>query len=154
MGLHEGGLVEMNRIFISYTTKDSYLDRDRLAEIDHLASRYGFVFIDALHNDSVNRQRRVEQELIEASVVLFIRTSGCSRSEWVGWERHKAVEYGKYCIEVPFDETGAWESNLKDIETALIGMPTNECTRTGISLHSIPAGDGHVGSKMRYNDVK
>ena len=154
MGLHEGGLVEMIRIFISYTTRDFYLDRDKLAEIDHLASSYGFVFIDALHNDSFNPQRRVEQELIEASVVLFIRTSGCSRSEWVGWERHKAVEYGKYCIEVPFDETGPWELNLKKIEATLKGMIANKCTRTGILLRSIPARDGHIGIKMRYYDVK
>lgn len=140
MDLHRGGLAEMIRIFISYTTRDSYLDRDRLAEIDHIASSFGFVFIDALHNDSANRQRRVEQELIEASVVLFIRTSGCSHSEWVGWERHKAMEYGKYCIEVPFDETGTWEMNLRDIEAALIGMTSNKVIHAdgnSTALHSL-----------------
>lgn len=115
----------MIRIFISYTTRDSYLDHDRLAEIDRVASSFGFVFIDALHNDSANRQRRVEHELIEASVVLFIRTSGCSHSEWVGWERHKAMECGKYCVEVPLNETGVWEMNLKDIEGALKEATSN-----------------------------
>jgi len=127
------------RIFVSYTTRDSYLDRERLSDIDRVASKFGCVFVDVLHNDSLNRQERVKKELISASVVLFIGTSGCAHSEWVGWERHKASEHGKECLEVTLDETGLWSVNLEKIDHALTERSANRPMHTdgnSVALHS------------------
>ncbi|SRR6266704_7230227 len=126
-------------IFISYTTRDRYLDCDRLRDINEVVCKFGSVFIDALHNDSKNRQARVEEELTGASIVLFIGTSGCSQSEWVEWERRKAVKHGKRCVEVPFDEEKPWFTNLRRVEHALTNRTADNVIHTdwnSASLHS------------------
>ena len=114
------------RIFVSYTIRDSYLDRGRLSDIDEVVQQFGAVFVDALHNDSDDRQARVEAELTGASIVLFVRTSGFVHSQWVNWERRKAAEDGKKCIEVALDEAQAWVTNLSRIELALREGMVNE----------------------------
>lgn len=134
-------------IFISYTTRDRYLNSDRLRDINNVVCKYGSVFIDALHNNSENRQARVEEELTKASIILFIGTSGCSQSEWVEWERRNAVKYGKQCVEVPFDEEKPWFTNLRRVELALIKQSATSCKWTGILLRNISASNSQ-GSRI------
>ncbi|BCV35852.1 hypothetical protein TUM17377_11800 [Shewanella chilikensis] len=87
-------------IFVSYTTRDSYVDRNTLKMVSGVLSNYGPHYIDLLHNDASEKQRHVEEMLSHAQLIILIRSRSIEKSEWVQWELSEAKKIGIPIIEV------------------------------------------------------
>ena len=74
------------KIFVSYTTKDSYIEANYLQSVYEKVSTVGNVYIDLLHNDSIDKQNRVYKELITSDVLILIESDSVNKSYWVEWE--------------------------------------------------------------------
>lgn len=74
------------KIFVSYTTRDSYIDRSLLEMVSSLLSRYGPHYIDLLHNNALDKQCHVEWMLAQAQLLILIDSRSINQSEWVRWE--------------------------------------------------------------------
>lgn len=110
------GMVRLSmRIFVSYTTRDNYLNKERLHEVCLLLNKYGKVYIDLLHNNSKDRQRRVEDELRLSSIVIFLITPAVSKSFWFMKERKLASQQKKKCFEIFIDNNVEWTASLNKI---------------------------------------
>lgn len=77
-------------IFVSYTTRDLYIDRELLEIVSEKLSEYGGCYIDLLHNDSINKQHHVELMLSKAKHLLLISSISIVESKWVQWEISEA----------------------------------------------------------------
>lgn len=84
-------------IFVSYTTRDHYVDRELLESISKILSHYGNCYIDILHNDANDKQRHVEAMLSQANLLLLLASNSIAESEWVRWE---LTEARKRCIPI------------------------------------------------------
>lgn len=73
-------------IFVSYTTRDYYINRELLEGVCEALSEYGHHYIDLLHNDSIDKQRHVEKMLYKAKLLILLSSSSVEKSEWVRWE--------------------------------------------------------------------
>lgn len=82
------------KIFLSYTTRDSIITPEHLQEILPALSYFGGVFIDALHNDSIDKQQRVKKELDAADLVILLKSQSILKSKWVTWEINRAAALG------------------------------------------------------------
>lgn len=83
------------RVFVSYTTRDGTITKNYLINLEKELSKYFDVFIDMLHNDSVNSQHRVIDELMGSDVILLINTSHILKSPWVRFELSLAISNNK-----------------------------------------------------------
>lgn len=81
-------------IFVSYTTRDSHINHDSLLSIVEPISTLGKPFIDLLHNDSLDKQRRVEDELDNSNLFVLLKSESIKSSKWVEWEVDKANSLG------------------------------------------------------------
>ena len=81
-------------IFVSYTTRDHYVDRNTLEMISSVLSSYGSYYIDLLHNDAPEKQRHVELMLSRAQLLILINSKSISQSKWVQWELGEAKRNG------------------------------------------------------------
>jgi len=90
---HDLYSISDKRIFISYTTRDSIINKDSLASLLHMISTLGKPFIDLIHNDSPMKQARVKSELQNSSLLLLLETASVEQSHWVQWE----IEMAKSC---------------------------------------------------------
>jgi len=81
-------------IFVSYTTRDSYVDRLTLEMISDVLSNYGSHYIDLLHNESTEKQRHVEEMLSSADLMILINSQSIHKSKWVQWELSEAKRIG------------------------------------------------------------
>ncbi|MQM30539.1 MAG: hypothetical protein CRU78_08390 [Candidatus Accumulibacter phosphatis] len=77
-------------MFVSYTTRDHYIDRELLEVVSEVLAEYGPYYIDLLHNDSLDKQRHVELMLSKAQLLLLILSKSINKSEWVQWEIREA----------------------------------------------------------------
>jgi hypothetical protein len=84
-------------IFVSYTTRDGYVDRNTLKMVSDVLSKYGSHYIDLLHNDASEKQRHVEEMLSHAQLMILIKSRSIEKSEWVQWELNEAK---KICIPI------------------------------------------------------
>lgn len=76
------------KIFVSYTTKDNYINRKTLSVISAKLSKYHDPFIDMLHNNSIKsqQQNKIKYEIEHCDLFLLIKTRSIYRSAWVKWE--------------------------------------------------------------------
>lgn len=95
------------KIFVSYTTIDSYINEGNLVWLNKKLSVYGETYIDLLHNDSKNKQNRVIKELVDADIFIFLRSKSVNLSKWASLEREIAYALGKNIID--FDLRDEWE---------------------------------------------
>lgn len=107
------------KVFVSYTSKDPVVTKDKLAQVEKKISLFANVFIDLLHNER-GKQRRVDRELRRCDVVLQLE-SPQYKSEWVQKELITARKEGKTVIKVGMDELIAMDEEqlyllLSDIE--------------------------------------
>jgi hypothetical protein len=107
------------RIFVSYTTRDSYINKQRLSYVFSLVSQYGETYVDALHNDSDDKQVRVKSELAIADIVLFLKTSAFYESPWARMEYNQAIKNKKKIVNISIDTFSDWSDTLKNIEVIL-----------------------------------
>lgn len=78
------------KIFVSYTTRDRIVSPDLLESVAEALSTYGMVFVDCLHNKSLNSQQRVIHELCVSTGLVLILSPGVLTSPWVKLELHVA----------------------------------------------------------------
>ncbi|PKH49210.1 hypothetical protein CXF68_00250 [Tenacibaculum sp. Bg11-29] len=83
------------KYFISYTTRDKIISLDFLTSVNDMFSEYGEVYIDLLHNNSINKQQRVFEELEKCDEIILIETESVFKSDWVKIEIEKAKELQK-----------------------------------------------------------
>jgi hypothetical protein len=81
-------------VFVSYTLRDGVLNENDLRALERALSPASAAFIDLLHNKDVLPQRRVEDELERATLLLACRTPGFFDSEWVQFEIQTARKRG------------------------------------------------------------
>ena len=87
-------------IFVSYTTKDSEVTLHRLNEISIKLRQIGYVYIDIIHNNSQDKQKRVFEELDNSDVIILIISNNVYNSTWVIKETERA--YKQFTPIVPF----------------------------------------------------
>ena len=90
------------RVFVSYTTKDPAVSKEKLLQVEALISPFAKVFIDLLHNQRGN-QRRVECEVKRCDVFLHL-TSPDYESDWVKKELLLARKKKKTVIKIGIEE--------------------------------------------------
>lgn len=78
------------RIFVSYTTRDQYINVASLTILADFLKKYGDPFIDLIHNDSNEKQARVKKELCRADTVFLLLSESTKLSNWVSWEIKQA----------------------------------------------------------------
>ncbi|QBJ08182.1 TIR domain-containing protein [Rahnella aquatilis] len=76
--------------FVSYTTRDHYIDRELLKDINLILSYWGECYIDLLHNNATDKQQHVEIMLSQADLLILIASRSITQSEWVQWELTEA----------------------------------------------------------------
>lgn len=79
-------------IFVSYTTKDSEVTLHRLNEISIKLRQIGYVYIDIIHNNSQDKQKRVFEELDNSDVIILIISNNVYNSKWVIKEIERAYK--------------------------------------------------------------
>lgn len=87
-------------IFVSYTTRDHYVDRNTLEMVSSVLLNYGSHYIDLLHNEASEKQRHVERMLFNSQLIILIRSRSIEKSKWVQWELNEANRIGIPIIEV------------------------------------------------------
>lgn len=90
--------------FISYTTRDRNITKEFLLKVYNELSEFETVYIDLIHNDSINKQKRVFDELESADQIILIETEGVYDSNWVKVELERAEQLKKEIIKIPFNE--------------------------------------------------
>lgn len=106
------------KIFVSYTTKDSYIDVDYLKCVHEKCIALGSVYIDLLHNDSLNKQDRVCDELLSSNFLILINSDSVNKSHWVKWEISTANKIG-----IPIIRLNP-KFSISDLEKKLLGVIT------------------------------
>ena len=78
------------KIFVSYTTRDKDITSELLNTVFFKLRKIGKVYIDLIHNDSINKQQRVLNELDTSDLVLLIKSDKNILSKWVRIETERA----------------------------------------------------------------
>jgi len=94
----------MGKIFLSYTRKDKYIDTILLSKIYEIISNKYSCYIDALHNDSKEKQTRVESELLNSDIMLLLCSSSINESSWVNREIEIANTHNIPIVGITFNE--------------------------------------------------
>ncbi|MDP2500741.1 hypothetical protein BCT47_00275 [Vibrio splendidus] len=82
------------KIFVSYTTRDAIVTATSLFPVAETLERIGKPYVDVIHNDSADKQSRVERELMSSSLVFLLESSSIQESPWVKWELDNARRLG------------------------------------------------------------
>ena len=90
------------RVFVSYTTKDPAVTKEKLEAVEARLRPLANVFIDLLHNEK-GQQRKVNAELSRSDIVLQL-VSPKHQSEWVQKELLEARKNSKPVVKVGIDE--------------------------------------------------
>lgn len=75
---------------MSYTTRDEYINRELLQEINLIVSSWGDCYIDLLHNESKDKQKHVKFMLSTSDILILVNSESILKSEWVMWELKEA----------------------------------------------------------------
>ena len=107
------------RVFVSYTSKDPAVTKEKLERVDMKIKTFSKCFIDLLHNKQ-GWQWRVNYNLLRSDVVLQIE-SPKHPSEWVQKELISARKKGKPVVKFGIDELLEMEADqlylkLSDVE--------------------------------------
>ncbi len=82
------------KIFVSYTTRDAIVTATSLFPVAETLERIGKPYVDLIHNDSVDKQSRVERELMSSSLLFLLESYSIQESPWVKWELDNARRLG------------------------------------------------------------
>jgi len=89
----------MCKIFLSYTTRDGLINKTFLLNLEKMFPLFSSVYIDLIHNNSLDKQKRVISELKKSDILFLIKTDDTYKSEWV----NKELEIAKK-INIPIYE--------------------------------------------------
>lgn len=88
-------------IFVSYTTRDSYVNRELLISISAILSKHSTFYIDLLHNNAIDKQQLVEKMLSQAKLILLLSSKSIGESMWVQWELSEATRRNIPILRIP-----------------------------------------------------
>ena len=88
------------KIFISYTVRDGFINRTILTNLDRRLSKNYIPFIDLLHNNSTNPQQKIYEELLDTDILLLLETPEVYNSPWVNLELLIAKSCNKHIVVV------------------------------------------------------
>lgn len=92
------------KIFVSYTTRDKNITQEFLLRVYNELSEFETVYIDLIHNDSFDKQKRVFEELDSADQIVLIESESVYQSDWVKLELDRANKLKKEIIKIPVEE--------------------------------------------------
>jgi len=98
------------KVFVSYTMRDSYITKHLLTCVERGINSHSQSYIDVLHNDSVLKQLRVENELISSDLMVLIGSESVHESTWVQRELQLAEKHAIPMIRVNVNESMSAES--------------------------------------------
>lgn len=101
-------------IFISYTTKDQEITLHSLSKISIKLEQIGYVYVDLINNNSLNKQKRVFDELDNSDVLILLISPSVYKSKWVIKEIERANQ--QLIPIIPFTIN---EMNILDIRIIL-----------------------------------
>ncbi|NQX97226.1 MAG: toll/interleukin-1 receptor domain-containing protein [Flavobacteriales bacterium] len=103
--------------FVSYTIRDNTVSIEFLQQIEKFLQNFGTPFIDLLHNDSEDKQSRIENELYKSDCLILINTDKAKESEWVNKELSIACERNIPIYEYNFEDLiiNKFQSIIEDI---------------------------------------
>ena len=78
------------KFFVSYTTRDKEVSTELLSYVYAKLKVIGSVFIDIINNDSIDKQKRVFDELDNSDVLIVIGSQSIADSYWVNLEIERA----------------------------------------------------------------
>lgn len=115
------------KIFVSYTLKDGDVSFEILKQLNQiLVSKYD-VFIDLLHNDSDDPQKRVMDELRKADFIIIIESKATYVSQWVQKELMVARYYKIPMLTIPV--SGLYNDECNVISDIISFTKTNAFRR-------------------------
>lgn len=91
-------------IFISYTTRNNEVTKNALISISNKLKLFGNVFIDLLHNNSIDKQERIVTELKNSDLLILIKSASTLNSEWVRFELETVKKINIPIIELSIEE--------------------------------------------------
>lgn len=107
------------KIFVSYTTRDKYVTNSLLFAIESLLRPMGKCYIDILHNDSSNKQERVEQELKTSNLVLLVKSESAYSSIWVARELLLAKYHNIRVVDVQISSADSEQSIIQAVSCVI-----------------------------------
>ena len=116
------------RVFVSYTSKDPAITKEKLEGVEARLKPFFKVFIDLLHNEK-GKQKRVESELRRCDVVLQL-VSPMHKSEWVQKELLTARKKNKPVVKICADE-------LLEMDDEQVYLLLSDVDKKGWSVWSI-----------------
>lgn len=87
-------------VFCSYTLRDGLVTIEKLRKLKELISKSADCYIDILDNDSIDKQKRVVEELSKAQLVLVLMSPDLKKSAWVKEEYRIANEKNIPIVEI------------------------------------------------------
>lgn len=122
------------KIFVSYTIRDGIIDVEFLLNVERSMKGLGKLFIDLIHNDSLDKQVRVLNELVNSDIFVLLKTKETLNSEWVKKEVSIADE-----IEIPileFEYELLIKENFYPIKKAISYTPIMLCSSPDQTIES------------------
>lgn len=98
-------------IFVSYTTRDSHINKEFLANVSDIISSFGSPYIDLLDNYAIDKQAHVETMLQSSDLVILLSSKLINESQWVHWELAQAKK-----LNIPILEICVKENNKDKVQ--------------------------------------
>ena len=107
--------------------------------IESVLSSVSDAYIDALHNDSTNKQRQVECELESSKIMLLLRSRSIHKSSWVKREIEIATKLTIPIININLaEELSYTDIKIMIFEALSVNKKTNKCVNR--TSQSVPIG--------------
>lgn len=94
----------MKKFFVSYTIRGNEIDKCFLEKFSENLKILGKVYIDLINNDSIDKQKRVFEELGSSNFIILIESKETYYSKWVTLEIEKAKAKNIPIITIPIKE--------------------------------------------------
>jgi len=124
----------MKKVFISYTMRDDYITTTLLLKIEADVSKYNSCYIDFLHNDSENKQERVEIEVQKSKFLVLLKSESISKSNWVQRELKLALKNDIKVIDIVIDKLKT-ESEISHLVVKAIKANKKFQSTAGSAVH-------------------
>lgn len=108
-------IVKRNKVFFSYTLRDGIVNDSLLSGVYAVLVKMYDVFIDLLHNDSIDKQARVLNELRSSQYVFVLKTPMIEESGWVDIEIAETKKMGIPLFFIDLKEGCSYGENVKKI---------------------------------------
>lgn len=103
-------------VFCSYTLRDGLVTIEKLRKLKKLISKSADCYIDILDNDSIDKQKRVVEELNKAQLVLVLMSPDLKKSAWVKEEYRIANENNIPIVEISINHINDIQDILSNYE--------------------------------------